>query len=247
MNSKALRTHGENVLKFSRDVPNMGRLGDLTRATVDMLRSKDWRDYSDATGPYHFYPGEFDYFLALQTVNARDVARFYLTPEERTEIASAMDRSRTGESRYRRSILEVASAHPHAAQSLTMYWERYAWTETKYPVGARAIVRARTGVSREEHERQARIKRLRKLGDGWRDRVAQVVAAAEGFTREELLAAIEALRKLAQTAPKLVDERSQWRQDAEELNWSERACASRWRVTRDAARMRLSRLKSVTN
>src|SRR5438093_9854088 len=110
MNSKTLKTHGDHVLKFSRAVPNMGRLGDLTRATLDMLRSNDWRYYADATGAYHFLPGEFDYFLALQTVEARDVARFYLTPEERTNMAGAMDRTRNGEPRYRRALAEVIEA-----------------------------------------------------------------------------------------------------------------------------------------
>jgi methylphosphotriester-DNA--protein-cysteine methyltransferase len=203
MNSEALKTHGDRVNQFARSVPNLGRLGEMTRAIVDMLRSNDWRDYRDATGAYHFQAGEFDYFLALQTVNARDVARLYLTAEERTEIATAMDRTRTGDRRYRRSVLEVVEAHPHAGQSLTTYWERYGWSQSKYPVGARAIVRARTGVTFEEHARQTRIKRLRQLGEGWRDRVARVVAAAEGFTREELLAAIDALKELAQRAPKL--------------------------------------------
>ena len=204
MNSKALRTHGDHVNRFARAVPNLGRLGELTRAIIEMLQSKDWRDYSDATGAYHFHPGEFDYFLALQTVNARDVARLYLTPEERTEVATAMDRTRTGEPTYRRSLDEIITAHPHAAQSLTAYWDRYGWNGAKYPVGARAIARARTGVSLE-HARQARIKRLRQLGDGWGDRVARVRAAAEGLTREEVLAAIDALKQLAQKAPKLID------------------------------------------
>ena len=203
MNSKTLKTRGEHVLQFARAVPNLGQLGELTRAVLDMLHSKDWREYSDATGAYHFLPGEFDYFLALQTVNARDVARLYLTPEDRAEVASAMDRIRTGEARYRRSVMEVAEAHPHAGQSLTTYWERYEWTSTKHPVGARAVARARTGVTLEEHARQTRIKRLRQLGDGWRARIDRVVAAAEGFTREELLAAIDALKQLAQKAPKL--------------------------------------------
>jgi hypothetical protein len=243
MNPNTLKTHGAHVDQFARAVPNFGRLGELTRAIVDMLRSKNWRDYSDATGAYHFLSGEFDYFLALQTVNARDVARLYLTPDERTEVATAMDRIRTGEARYRRSIEAVIAAHPHAAQSLTAYWDRFGWNDVKHPVGERAIVRARTGVTFEEHARQARIKRLRQLGDGWRDRVQRVIAAADGFTREELLAAIDALKQMAQNAPKLI-ERGQWRQDAEELNWSERACAARWSVSQDAARKRLARLRS---
>jgi hypothetical protein len=186
----------------------MGRLGDLTRATIEMLRSGDWRDYSDATGVYHFLPGEFDYFLALQTVEMRDVARLYLTPEERVELATAMDRTRTGEAKYRRPFEAVTTAHGHAAQSLTSYWTRYGWAEGKFPLGARAIARARTGLSPEEHARATRTKRLRQLSDGWRDRVARVVAAADGFSREELLAAIDVLKQLAQKAPKLTDERA---------------------------------------
>ena len=100
MNSKTLGIRGDHVHRFARAIPNLGRLGELTRAIVEMLRSNDWRDYSDATGVYHFEAGEFDYFLALQTVNAGDVARLYLTPEERTKIATAMDRAREpGETR----------------------------------------------------------------------------------------------------------------------------------------------------
>jgi len=205
MNSKTLGMRGDHVHRFARAIPNLGRLGELTRAIVEMLDSNDWRDYSDATGVYHFEAGEFDYFLALQTVNARDVARLYLTPEERTKVATAMDRARTQEAQYRRPLEEIVAAHPHVAQNLATYWDRYGWNETKYPVGARAIVRARGGISPEEHARQARIKRLRQISDGWRDRVARVRAAAEGLTREELLVAIDALKDMAAKAPKLVE------------------------------------------
>ena len=116
-----LKRNGARVLDFSRSVPNLGRLGELTEATVGMLQSKDWRDYSDAIGTYHWLPGEFDYFLALQTVDARDIARLYLTPDQRAELAGAMDRTRTGEARYRRTLDEVCTANPAAAQSLTVY------------------------------------------------------------------------------------------------------------------------------
>jgi methylphosphotriester-DNA--protein-cysteine methyltransferase len=240
MNPKTLRDHGSHVLNFARAVPNMGRLGELTRAAVEMLRSKDWRDYRDATGAYHFYPGEFDYFLALQTVDARDVARFYVTSDERVELAGAMDRTRTGEARYRRSLEEVTTAHPHAAQSLTTYWNRYGWSDGKPPVSMRAIIQARTGVTPEEHARQARIKRLRQLRDDWKDRVARVVKAAEGLTRDELLAAIEQLKERAAAAKKSVNE--QWRVDAEELEWSAKECAKRWGTSPEATRVRFLRL-----
>jgi hypothetical protein len=205
-NPKELKAHGTHVDKFARAVPNMGQLGELTRATLEMLRSEDWRDYSDATGVYHFLPGEFDYFLALQTVDVRDVARLYLKPEEKAELAMAMDRARTGEEKYRRSLDEVKATHGHAAQSLSTYWDRHGWNSGKGPVGARALAQARTGVTLEEHARQARIKRLKQLSHGWRDRVARVVAATDGFSREELHAVIDALRDLARKAPRLDEE-----------------------------------------
>lgn len=202
MNAHVLDTHGARVGQFARSVPNLGMLGQLTRAVVDIFRSNVWRDYRDGGGTYHFQPGEFDYFLASHSVNARDVARLYLTPEERAELASAMDRQRAGEARYRRSIAEVSEANPFT-DLMTLYWERYGWAEHPYPVGKRAIVRAEKGVSLEERARQTRIKRLRQLNNGWRDRLARVIAAAEGFTREELLAASDALKERARTAPKL--------------------------------------------
>lgn len=49
------------------------------------------------------------------------------------------------------------------------------------------------------------MKRLRQFADGWRDRVGKIRAAAEGLTRDELLAAIDVLKELAQKAPKLKD------------------------------------------
>jgi hypothetical protein len=55
----------------------------------------------------------------------------------------------------------------------------------------------------EERARQVRMKRLKELSRGWRDRVARVVAAADGFSREELQAAIDALKQLARKAPRL--------------------------------------------
>jgi hypothetical protein len=206
MNPKALRSHGEHVHRYARAVPNMGRIGDLTKATVELLHSEDWRDYSDATGAYHFLPGEFDYFLALQTVEARDVARFYLTVEERAELAMAMDRSRTAEAGYRRSRDEVALAHPHAAKSLHDYWTRFGWEVARHPVGARALVRVKTGLTVEEHARRERQKRLRRLRDDWRERVGRVLEAADGFTRAEIFAAIDALRQLSRKAPKIMEE-----------------------------------------
>jgi len=76
-----------------------------------------------------------------------------------------------------------------------------------FPLGAarrfRASRRVGTGLSFEEHARQARIKRLRQLSAGWRDRVARVVSAADGFSLEGLLATIEVLKELALKAPKL--------------------------------------------
>jgi hypothetical protein len=242
MNTKALTAHGEHVNKFARAVPNMGRIGDLTRSTLEMLRSNDWRDYTDATGIYHFLPGEFDYFLALQTVDAKDVARFYLSPDERVEVAAAMDRSRSGEDTYRRQLPEIVAAHPHAASSLTQFWDKFGWESARHPVGARALARAKTGLTKEEHAKRERVKRLKQLRDGWRVRVQQVVSAADGFTREEIFAAVDALRELARKAPTANDEREQWRADAEELGRSEAKCADRWGISRDAARKRLARI-----
>ena len=243
MKSTALRAHGEHVHKFARAVPNMGRIGDLTRATLEMLRSNDWRDYTDATGVYHFRTGEFDYFLALQTVDAKDVARFYLTPDEKSEIAGAMDRTRTGEPEYRRTLAEMSEAHPHAARSLQQYWGRFGWETTRHPVGARALARAKTGLSKEEYAKRKRLKLLHQLRDGWRERVQKLVAAAEGLTREEIFVAIETLRHLARKAPRAANEYEQWREDAEELDWSQAKCADRWDVSRNDARIRLLRLK----
>jgi hypothetical protein len=208
-----------------------------------MLRSNDWRDYTDATGVYHFLTGEFDYFLALQAVDAKDVARFYLSVDERTELATAMDRSRAGDADYRRTLEELALAIPHAAKTFNDYWTRFGWGATKHPVGARALARVRHGSTAEEHARRERIKRLKQLRDGWRERVAAVVAAADGFSREEIFAAIDALRQLATKARKLTDERAEWLEDAESLDWSEVECAKRWNVSRPAARMRLGRLR----
>lgn len=208
MNSKALRSHGEHVHRYARAVPNMGRIGDLTRATLELLRSEDWRQYSDATGAYQFLPGEFDYFLALQTVEARDVARFYLSVEDRAELATAMDRSRTAEAGYRRTREDVERDHPHAAKSLQEYWTRFGWDVARHPVGARALVRVKTGLTPEEHARRERQKRLRRLRDDWRERVARVVEAADGLTREEILAAVDALRQLAKKAPRLTEDQS---------------------------------------
>ena len=79
MNSQALKTHGDHVNQFARSVPNLGQLGELTRAIVEMLRSKDWRDYRDATGAYHFQPGEFDYFLKIRAADMPDFNRIHGT------------------------------------------------------------------------------------------------------------------------------------------------------------------------
>jgi hypothetical protein len=53
--------------------------------------------YQTATGPYRWLPGEFDHFLAVHHVEARDLPRLFLTPDKRRALAAAMDRTRTGD------------------------------------------------------------------------------------------------------------------------------------------------------
>jgi hypothetical protein len=196
VDSARLRQHGKQVNDFARKAPNMGRLGDLTSATLEMLKSQNWRDYSDATGVYHFLPSEFDYFLALQTIEARDVARLYLTKDDRVALAAAMDHQAA--SSRRRSLDVLLKAHPHAAQSLTTYWERYGWAQT-YPMGHRATIRARYNKTREARTERRRINRLGRTSTEWRTRVNRVVVAAKGLSDDELRIAIARLTHLLST------------------------------------------------
>jgi hypothetical protein len=242
MNTKALRLHGEQVDRFARAVPNMGRLGELTHATMAMLRSANWRHYRDATGVYQFQPGEFDYFLALQAVDAHDVARFYVTPDERSELASAMDRSRTGQTRYRRSLDAVIAAHPHAADSLTASWSRHGWTEGKHPVGSRAITRAKIGLT---FEKRAQERRRRTV----RDRRAHLDHLVESIVRRtsnatEIRYVIDELRKrTGQRDGRPPGNHEQWARDLATFQGNEKALAKHWGITLISVKKR----KSILN
>ena len=237
MQPTTLKAHSEHVHRFARQIPNLGRIGELTRAILDMFHSGDWRAFADALGQYQFRPGEFDYFLALQSVDARDVTRLY--PEAKLEIAPAMDSNRQ-DRRYRRTLEAVADAHPHARELLLEHWTRYAWGTIATPVGTRALVRARAGKTFEARARDARLDRLKESRNGWRDRIDRVLAAADKLNRDELLEVIDELKKLTRLRKTNSDA---WRKDAQELRWSPADCAARWKVSKTAAQSRLGRLK----
>ena len=241
MKSDRRERNAEIVLAFGRHVPNLGRLADLKQEIVQVLDSRAWRAYRDATGDATWLPGEFDYFLAVWCVTADDMSRLALTDEQKTTLIAASDRRRTGTRSYRRTLEEAAAANPHAG--LINHWTRYGWAE-KAPVSLRTLTRIQSGATWEKHARLRRIARLRESGS-W-DRVQTALQATADLTGDEVRALIEALRdRLKKTRGRPAENYAAWRQVAEQLQWSPTKCAARWKIEVNAAKKRLARLRAA--
>ena len=247
-----LQAHGAHVLKFGRMVPNLGRIGELTTAILEMLRSQDWRDYADSTGEYHFLPGEFDYFLAEHAVAASDIPRLYLLVDkehdEKKELLAAMDSSQKDNPKYRRTVTAVMQAHPKS--SLASNWTLYGWDKTKHPVGVRATVRIRTGVT---YEKRARQHRQRELKDrrGELDRTVETLV--QRFDEAALRYIVDGLREhLAKVrksgnAGRPAKDHDQWARDAKRLKGNAKELAKLWGSSKATTYKRLSLIKTRLN
>ena len=241
MSASTLTAHGAAVNAFGRHVHNLGRMGDLTAMILEMLHSEAWRRYRTATGTYRWLPGEFDYFLAVHDVDARDLPRLFLTPEKRAELAKAMDRTRVDDPHYRRSLDAAASANG-TRHGLLEKWTTYHWAPGD-PIGPRVRSRIKTGVTFEESARARREVRLRSNGS-W-TRIQAVIRAAANLSDDEIRAVVDALRDRLKpgrpvgTAPTT----EAWRRVAEKLEWSPMKCAAHWNIQVDAAKKRLRRLR----
>jgi hypothetical protein len=71
--------------------------------------------------------GENDRVHQALTASSSPRDHAELLDEQPAQLAASMNRTRTGEAQYRRTLDEVCTTNPAAAQFFTMYWGRYGW------------------------------------------------------------------------------------------------------------------------
>jgi hypothetical protein len=155
----------QTVSQFMSDLRNVSRLAAYVDTVVDVYESGAWREYTDATGRSdQWREAEFDYFLIACGAQYGEVQRLLTWDRARAvELASAME---SEDPKRRRPLPEVSEqwGSPGGA-SLVELADRHGWTKGNgrlrvAPAPQRARARARTGVTMDEHARQARAQRL---------------------------------------------------------------------------------------
>lgn len=109
--TKALDLNGKKVHAFALEMANLG-FRRMTEKLLAILDDGAWQDFQDGLGRYHFLPGEFDYFLSQQGVSRDDIMVGIRDVEAKARLEEHMDERRTGESDYRRRVLEARQANP---------------------------------------------------------------------------------------------------------------------------------------
>jgi hypothetical protein len=153
------------VSQFVSDLRNVSRLAAYVDTVVDIFESGAWRHYTDATGRTdNWRECEFDYFLIACGAQYSDVQRLLTWDRARAaEVAIAME----SDDQMRRRALDEASSAWRSPTTATLadLASNQGWTKAQGglrvpPAPARARVRARHGMTMDEHarhQRQARI------------------------------------------------------------------------------------------
>jgi len=170
------------------DLRNVSRLAAYVDTVVDVYESGAWRAYTDATGRSdRWRDAEFDYFLIACGAQYGEVKRLLTWDRARAaELASAME---SEDPAQRRSLADVSAEWSSpAGASLVQLAERQGWTKGKgqlrvAPAPQRARALARTGMTMDEHARQARANRL---DPGRRDALDRLVEAVVTEASDEL-------------------------------------------------------------
>lgn len=228
---------GRRVLSFMGKVENLGRIGDLTKAIVEMAESDDWRDYRTALGRERWRPSEFDYFLVAMGVRQEDARSVIAWNEKSAKLAPLMNPNANG--RQRRSIEQAAESwHAPGPESFLARAQRLGWIDRhggmRPAVSRRARQTIRAGMTNEEHALRARAERIAKGRRTELDRLVRQVLA-EFQSDDERRYVIDQLRR----------SNTDWRADAEKLEWKAAALAEHWGVTHRQAWRRIKKLRET--
>lgn len=178
-------TQAENwrtISQFMSDLRNVSRLAAYVDTVVDVYESGAWRAYTDATGRSdRWREAEFDYFLIACGAQYGEVQRLLTWDRAHAvELASAME---SEDPTRRRPLADVSAewASP-AGTPLLQLAEHQGWTKGNgqlrvAPAPQRARARARTGMTMDEHARQARADRLDRDRRETLDRLVDAMVA----------------------------------------------------------------------
>lgn len=226
---------GERVLAFQLRVQNLGRIGDLTSNLERIAMSGDWRDYTTALGRERWLDSEFDYFLIASGVFHEDARKVIQWAKAGAQLAAMMD---PAAGKDRRRPIEDASSAWHSAGPGASFVQRareLGWLASddtvKVAVSRRALEEARTGVTKEEHARQARTDRMPQARRVQLDELTEtlLVELTAADERRYVIDRLRASIRGEQRRP--ADPRG----DAERLGWNVTALAEHWGVARMTA------------
>ena len=247
-NNPFLDEAGEQVVHFTGDVRTLGKLGELRGKIIEMAESGAWRRYRTAVGVDEWLECEFDYFLISCDLEYDDVYRAIAHAKAGDATRDMMDPQAGPEKR--RSLEEAAAAwHAPVPETLVERAARLHWTKTGGelrvpPLSDRQRRKQQDGITREEHERRERAKRLSAKRRRELDALARETRKAVA-DEQEVRYLIDQLAKLsARPAGRPKGDHEQWARDVDELDGDTKALAGRWGIGERAARKRLAELNA---
>ncbi len=174
MTDDLVDANGREVIAFTGKVQNLQRVAELTHSIIEMAESGAWHDYTTAVGHQRWLDAEYDYFLISCQLERDDVARVLAWNADSSKLAPLMDRGAPVE--RRRPLEKAASdwtgtgAEPLLGRAQRLGWLNKGGQLAASPVPRRARLLATTGITPEEHARQARAERIpadrRRVLDG---------------------------------------------------------------------------------
>lgn len=236
----------EAVSQFVSDLRNASRLATYVDTVVDIFENQAWRRYTDATGRTDAWREcEFDYFLIACGAQYGDVQKLLTWDRARAaDVAAAME---SDDPRKRRSLADASGAwRSPTGTTLLEHADKQGWTKSAGllrvpPAPPRARVRARHGITMDEHARQQREAQIPAQRRSELDK--QVQQLAKELTSVELRYVRDAIAaKLSREGRPAVLDPDQIRKDSKELAGDVAALAARWGTSRDAAKKRLARI-----
>ena len=242
---------GEQVVHFMGDVRTLGKLGELRGKIIEMAESGAWRRYRTAVGVDEWRECEFDYFLISCDLEYDDVYRAIATAKAGDATRAMMNPA--AEPDKRRTLDEAAAAwHAPVPETLTERATRLHWTKPGGelrvpPLSDRQRRKQRDGITREEHERKERAKRLPAKRRRELDALARETYKALADA-QELRYLIDQLSTLvARPSGRPKADHEQWARDVAELDGDTKALAERWGIAESRVRARRSEMRALAS
>lgn len=234
--------HGKAVLKFSSEARNLSKVRLLHELIFSMYDSGDWREYTNAAGHYRWRECEFDYFLIHCDIKRDDAYGVFAYQRGGHHVAEGIA---SDDPRKRRPLEKVSDEVRLAgSETLAARAQRLGWVSDRggmvpaMPV--RQLVKARTGMTKDEAQRTARRE---KLGERRAVLDQAVAALAKRFSDPaELRYLVDELHRVIIQQRGRPVENAQWQRDAQEFKRDPVRLARHWKISKARARARLKRL-----